>query len=56
MDWQPILITKKAIRGSIITRQKTTITNDPGKLNAEIQKENLQTVDNAALPFDCDTL
>lgn len=30
--------------------------NDPAKLDQEVNKANLQTVDTAALPFDCDTL
>eukprot|EP01029_Cantina_marsupialis_P021404 TRINITY_DN511_c1_g1_i1.p2 TRINITY_DN511_c1_g1~~TRINITY_DN511_c1_g1_i1.p2 ORF type:complete len:332 (-),score=35.37 TRINITY_DN511_c1_g1_i1:1402-2397(-) len=55
-NWQPILVTEKAVRGTILNRQKVAIANNPAKLDAEIQKANLQTVDNAALPFDCDTL
>lgn len=55
-DWQPIHVTEKAVRGTISNRQKAAVTNDPAKLTAEIQKANLQTIDNAALPFDCDTL
>ncbi len=55
-SWQPILLQEKAIRGTISNRQKTNIQNDPAKLNAELEKPNLQRVDVAALPFEKDTL
>ena len=42
-EWQPIEIQEKAVRG-------------PTKLDAEIQKANLQRVDVASLPVDTDTL
>ena len=54
--WQPIGVVEKSVRGTISNRQKNTITSDPLKLDNEIQKANLQTVDVAALPFDHDTL
>lgn len=54
--WQPVLIQEKAVRGTISNRLKNAIASDPAKLDAEIQKANLQRVDVAALPFDCDTL
>ncbi|HDL7972661.1 TPA: type I-F CRISPR-associated protein Csy3 [Yersinia enterocolitica] len=54
--WQPILVQEKAVRGTISNRLKAAISSDSTKLDAEIQKANLQTVDVAALPFDCDTL
>ncbi|MCT4627551.1 type I-F CRISPR-associated protein Csy3 [Halodesulfovibrio sp.] len=54
--WQPILVTEKAVRGTISNRLKKAIASDSAKLDAEIQKANLQTVDTAALPFDADTL
>ncbi|MCY0964511.1 type I-F CRISPR-associated protein Csy3 [Parathalassolituus penaei] len=54
--WSPINILEKSVRGTISNRLKTAIANDPLKLDAEIQKPNLQTVDIAALPQDCDTL
>ena len=54
--WQPIAIQEKAVRGTISNRLKTTISNDPLKLDAEIQKANLQRVDVASLPSDADTL
>lgn len=55
-NWQPIRIQEKAVRGTISNRLKNAITNDPAKLDAEIQKANLQRVDVAALPADADTL
>ncbi|EPR3507832.1 type I-F CRISPR-associated protein Csy3 [Serratia marcescens] len=55
-SWQPIVIKEKAVRGTISNRLKNAITSDPAKLDAEIQKPNLQTVDVAALPQDADTL
>ena len=54
--WKPIELKEKAVRGTISNRQKNAITNDPAKLDQEVQKANLQKVDTAALPFDCDTL
>jgi len=54
--WKPIPIQSKDVRGTISNRQKNTISNDPAKLDTEIQKANLQRVDVAALPFDADTL
>ncbi len=52
----PVRITEKAVRGTISNRLKNAIANDPVKLDAEIQKANLQTVDIAALDHDKDTL
>ena len=54
--WQPIAIQGKDVRGTISNRMKNAIQSDPAKLDAEIQKANLQRVDVAALPFDTDTL
>ncbi|CAI2063112.1 type I-F CRISPR-associated protein Csy3 [Serratia marcescens] len=55
-SWQPIVIKEKAVRGTISNRLKNAITSDPAKLDAEIQKPNLQSVDVAALPQNADTL
>lgn len=55
-NWQSIAIQSKDVRGTISNRLKNTVQNDPAKLDAEIQKANLQRVDVAALPFDSDTL
>ncbi len=55
-NWQPIRIQEKAVRGTISNRLKNALVNDPAKLDAEIQKANLQRVDVASLPADEDTL
>lgn len=55
-NWQSIGIRSKDVRGTISNRLKNTIQSDPAKLDAEIQKANLQRVDVAALPCDADTL
>jgi CRISPR-associated protein Csy3 len=55
-SWAPISIQEKSVRGTISNRLKPAIANDPVKVDAEIDKPNLQTVDIAALPQDCDTL
>lgn len=55
-DWKPISIQSKDVRGTISNRLKNAIASDPAKLDAEIQKANLQRIDVAALPFEADTL
>lgn len=55
-NWQPIAIQSKDVRGTISNRLKNAVASDPAKLDAEIQKANLQRVEVAALPFDSDTL
>lgn len=52
----PITLTEKAVRGTISNRLKADVRNDPVKLDAEIQKPNLQVVDSAALRPEDDTL
>ncbi|SCC04640.1 CRISPR-associated protein Csy3 [Gilliamella bombicola] len=52
----PVTVTEKSVRGTISNRLKNAVANDPTKLDAEIQKPNLQTVDVAALDADKDTL
>jgi len=54
--WQPLRIQEKAVRGTISNRLKSALASDSTKLDAEIQKANLQRVDVAALPMDADTL
>ena len=54
--WQPVRIQEKAVRGTISNRLKSALASDSTKLDAEIQKANLQRVDVAALPMDADTL
>lgn len=53
---RPIQVVEKTVRGTISNRLKPAVENDPAKLNAEVQKANLQTVDAAALPLNDDTL
>ena len=53
--WLPVSIQAKSVRGTISNRLKTK-DQDPAKLDAAIEKPNLQTVDVAALPSDADTL
>lgn len=53
--WQPITLRVKPVRGTISNRLKTK-DQDPAKLDAAIEKPNLQTVDVAALPPQADTL
>ena len=52
----PLKLQEKSVRGTISNRLKKAIQNDPAKLNAEVEKPNLQTVDVCALNRDQDTL
>ena len=52
----PLRLREKSVRGTISNRLKTTIKNDPVKLNTEVQKPNLQRIDSCALELDQDTL
>ena len=52
----PIHLSEKSVRGTISNRLKNAVKNDPAKLNAEVEKANLQTVDSASLSMECDTL
>jgi CRISPR-associated protein Csy3 len=54
-SWQPVEVREKSIRGTISNRLKTK-DMDPAKLDAEIEKPNLQRVDVATLPAAVDTL
>lgn len=53
--WQPVTVREKSVRGTISNRLKAK-DQDPAKLDAAIEKPNLQTVDVAALPAEADTL
>jgi len=55
-SWKPVFINEKAVRGTISNYQEPKDNQDPLKLNKKITNPNLQTVDVAALPFDCNTL
>ncbi len=52
----PLNLKEKSMRGTISNRQKPTIQKDPAKLNKEVEKANLQTVDACSLGADQDTL
>lgn len=52
----PLALIEKSVRGTISNRLKAAIKNDPVKLNAEVEKANLQTVDACALAPEQDTL
>lgn len=52
----PLHLQEKSVRGTISNRLKDTIKKDPAKLNAEVEKANLQTVDICSLGPDQDTL
>jgi len=47
---------EKSVRGTISNRLKAAIKSDPLKLNAEVEKPNLQRVDSCGLSMDQDTL
>lgn len=52
----PLQLVEKSVRGTISNRLKDAVKNDPLKLNAEVEKANLQTVDSCALGEEQDTL
>lgn len=51
-----LTLTEKSVRGTISNRLKNAVKNDPLKLNAEVEKANLQRVDTCALLPNQDTL
>ena len=53
---EAVKIREKSVRGTISNRLKNALTNDPAKLDAEIQKPNLQCVDVAMLNAQNDML
>lgn len=53
---RPLKLIEKSVRGTISNRLKPAVQNDPLKLNAEVEKPNLQKVDGCALGEDQDTL
>lgn len=52
----PLKLQEKSVRGTISNRLKAAVKNDPLKLNAEVEKPNLQRVDSCALGQEQDTL
>lgn len=55
-DLSSVIVQEKSVRGTISNRLKNAISSDPAKLDAEIQKPNLQKVDAASLSEENDTL
>lgn len=53
---KPLTLREKSVRGTISNRLKNAVANDPVKLNAEVEKANLQTVDAVFLEMGQDTL
>lgn len=53
---KPLKLIEKSVRGTISNRLKTALKKDPAKLDAEVEKANLQTVDSCSLSLDSDTL
>lgn len=52
----PLQLIEKSVRGTISNRLKAAVKSDPAKLNAEVEKPNLQTVDACSLGTEQDTL
>lgn len=52
----PLKLKEKSVRGTISNRLKKALQADPLKLDAEVEKANLQTVDSCALSNEQDTL
>lgn len=52
----PLKLIEKSVRGTISNRLKPAVQSDPLKLNAEVEKPNLQKVDGCALGEEQDTL
>lgn len=55
-DAPALAVREKSVRGTISNRLKKAQQEDPLKLDAEVEKPNLQTVDSCALGSDQDTL
>lgn len=53
---RPLSLNEKSVRGTISNRLKPAVEKDPLKLNAEVEKPNLQKVDSCALGEHQDTL
>lgn len=52
----PLKLNEKSVRGTISNRLKKAVQDDPLKLNAEVEKANLQIIDACALGESQDTL
>lgn len=55
-EYKPLALNEKSVRGTISNRLKPAVKSDPLKLNAEVEKANLQRVDTCALQPEHDTL
>lgn len=55
-EFAALKLIEKSVRGTISNRLKPAIQNDPMKLNAEVEKPNLQKVDSCSLGETQDTL
>ena len=55
-NFTALKLQEKSVRGTISNRQKSSVKNDPAKLDAEVEKANLQTVDACVLGIEQDTL
>ncbi|MCC5791696.1 MAG: type I-F CRISPR-associated protein Csy3 [Legionellaceae bacterium] len=53
---RPLRLNEKSVRGTISNRLKPALQKDPGALNNEVEKPNLQTVDACSLNAEQDTL
>ncbi len=53
---RPLALTEKSVRGTISNRLKAAVKGNPAKLDAEVEKANLQRVDACALEPNQDTL
>lgn len=54
--YKSLKLKEKSVRGTISNRLKPAVQRDPAKLNKEVEKANLQTVDSCALEPGQDTL
>lgn len=54
--FEPLELREKSVRGTISNRLKKALQDDPMKLDAEVEKANLQTVDSCSLLPQHDTL
>ena len=52
----PLVVTEKSVRGTISNRLPAKLQNSPEKIDQEVEKANLQTVDTCSLNVDQDTL
>jgi len=55
-EFSPLALQERAVRGTISSRKKAAIINDPAKLDAKVENANPQTVDSCALAMDQDTI